>query len=156
MASPSASGREKIIRRRNIVDNVAAAGLVLVCAALALPFAAVFSPLYMEVGKWVLVAGAVVVIGARLVNIDDPDESRRLKRLRRMEAWAGIAFAAAAFFWFWNESRLGPAAGPLAVLNDTIMFALAGALIQIISSWLIVWRQKKETKNGDGKSRNNS
>lgn len=134
------------MKRRAVIENVAAIGLVLVCVSLALPFASAFSPLYMQIGKWVMAAGAIVVIGARLVKVDDPDESSRLRRLRRMEAWAGIAFAAATFFWFWNENRLGPAAGPLAVINDTIMFALAGAIIQIVASWMIVWRQKKEAK----------
>lgn len=137
---------EQIRRLRNKVENIAAFGLILICAALALPFLSAFSPLWMGIGKWVFTAGTVIFLVAKLVRIDDKSESVRLKRLRRMEAWAGFAFAAACFFWFWNEAHHGPYAGSLAVLRDTIMFALAGAMIQIVASWLIVWRVKKENK----------
>lgn len=136
----------EMVRLRNRLENIASLGLILVCVALALPFASTFAPLWMQVGKWVFVAGTVIYIAARIAYANDPKESARVRRLRRMEAWAGFAFAAGAFFWFWNEAHMGPYAGPLAVLRDTIMFALAGALIQIISSWLIVWRLKKEGK----------
>lgn len=135
----------QITKLRSRVENTAALGLILVCVALALPFASTFSPLWMEVGKWIIVGGTVIYIIARVINVRDPQESKSIRRLRRMEAWAGFAFAAASFFWFWNEAHLGPYAGPLAVLRDTIMFALAGALIQIIASWLIYWRTKKES-----------
>lgn len=63
-----------------------------------------------------------------------------------MEFWAGVAFVLGAALWFYSETRLGEYAGPLAVMKDTIMFTLAGALIQIIASWLIVSRTKKEQK----------
>ncbi|MCM1290844.1 MAG: hypothetical protein NC201_02030 [Prevotella sp.] len=129
---------------RNRMENIAAFGLILVCIALALPFASTFAPLWMQIGKWTLVSGTVVYLAARIAYARDPKESDRIRRLRRMETWAGFAFAAGAFFWFWNEAHLGPYAGPLAVLRDTIMFCLAGAMIQIIASWLIVWRRKKE------------
>ena len=39
--------------------------------------------------------------------------------------------------------------GVLAVLRDTIMFTLAGSLIQIIASWMIVSRAKKEQNKAD-------
>lgn len=138
---------EQTRRLRSRVENIAAFGLILICAALALPFASAFSPLWMNVGKWAFASGTLIFIIARVVKVGDDTESARVKRLRRMEAWAGFAFAAGAFFWFRNEAAMGPYAGPLAVLRDTIMFALAGAMIQIISSWLIVWRLKKENKN---------
>ena len=49
--------------------------------------------------------------------------------------------------------------GQMAVLRDTVVFSLAGAMIQIIASWMIVWRQKRESAeiknsgedNGSGK-----
>ena len=34
-------------------------------------------------------------------------------------------------------------------MKDTIMFTLAGALIQIIASWLIVSRTKKNKRDDD-------
>ena len=49
-----------------------------------------------------------------------------------------------AAFWFYQEGHLGKYAGILAVMRDTIMFTLAGALIQIISSWMIMSQSKKE------------
>lgn len=61
-----------------------------------------------------------------------------------MEFWAGVAFMVGAAFWFYQEGHLGKYAGILAVMRDTIMFTLAGALIQIISSWMIMSQSKKE------------
>ena len=74
-------------------------------------------------------------------------DSMRMKRLRRMEFWSGVAFVAGAVFWFYQEAHLGPFAGLLGLMRDTIMFTLAGAVIQIIASWMIVAQAKKESEN---------
>ena len=67
-----------------------------------------------------------------------------------MEFWAGVAFMAGAVFWFVQEDRLGASGGLLALMRETVMFTLAGAFIQIIASWLIVYRVKKEGSSDSG------
>lgn len=87
--------------------------------------------------------------GARCVDISDKKESLRLRRLRRMEFWSGACFGVAAFFWFYNENKYGGSdtAGPLAILQDTILFAIAGAMLQVVAAWMIYYRQKKEASD---------
>lgn len=126
-------------------------GLLLICVALVVPF---FSPGDLNVAhvmKWIYAGGALIYTVARVVGARGKG-SLRLRRLRRMEFWAGIAFIVAAAFWFYTEQHLGPYAGMLALLRQTILFTLVGAVIQVIASWLIVSRQRKEAVGeGDGK-----
>lgn len=133
-------------QRRKKVEATATFGLLLVAAALVAPFASPENGSLISIFKWVYSGGALIYLIARIVNVSDPQDSPRLKRLRRMEAWAGIAFAIGAFFWFYQEHRLGSFMGSLALLQNTIMFTLVGAMIQIIASWLIIRLAKKETK----------
>lgn len=112
--------------------------------ALCAPFANPENIDLLKIYKWLYSAGALIFVIARVVNVNDPSDSMRLRRLRRLEFWAGVAFVMGAAMWFYNESHLGPYAGALAVMRSTIMFTLAGAVIQIISSWMIVSLTKKE------------
>ena len=148
----------QIAGRRKKMEAVATFGLILVAAALLAPFASflsggmrAFSPdsfNWMSLYKWVYAAGALLFTFARLVNVSDPDESLRIKRIRRLEFWAGMAFCIGGFFWFYNEQKLASMVfvAPMAILRDTVVFSLAGAMIQIIASWMLVWRQNKEAK----------
>lgn len=126
------------------MESAATFGLLLVCVALVAPFAGFGEMKILSIFKWVYSAGALIYTIARVVNVNDPADSIRLRRLRRLEFWAGMAFIMAAAFWFYEERHLGPFAGPLAVMRNTIMFTLAGAAIQVIASWMIVSRTKKE------------
>lgn len=150
---------QKADMRRKKAEGVATIGLLLVAVAMLCPFASFLSaePSYniggsedtfnwMSLYKWIYAAGALIYTLARLVGINDRSESLRLRRLRRLEFWAGMAFCVGAFFWFYNERKFSgmPYVGPLAVLRDTVLFSLVGALIQVIASWLIYFRQKKE------------
>ncbi|MCM1152202.1 MAG: hypothetical protein NC328_00910 [Muribaculum sp.] len=153
-------------KRRKIVDNIATAGLILIAVALAAPFAAtLFSdPVEMisnslkmiKYFKWVFAAGALTFTVARMVNVNSSSDSLRLRRLRRLEFWAGIAFCIGGFFWFYNSQKYGVenmliiTAGPLAVLRDTIIFSLVGAIIQLIASWMVAFRMKKESVSRKG------
>ena len=49
-------------------------------------------------------------------------------------------------FWFYSENHLGPYAGMLALLRETILFTLVGAAIQVIASWMIVSKSKSEAR----------
>lgn len=149
------------VRRRRRLEAISTFGLILVAVAMVGPFASRFDIGTLDIYKWIYAAGALLYAGARLVGACNRCESLRLRRLRRMEFWAGMAFCAGAFFWFYNDNRLSslPYVGPLAILRNTVLFSLAGALIQVIASWMISVREKKEAggaavdagKNGKGK-----
>lgn len=131
-------------KRRKMAESTATFGLLLICVALISPFTGFGNMAILSIFKWVYSVGALVYVVARVINVNDPADSMRLRRLRRMEFWAGMAFIMAAAFWFYEEKHLGPYAGPLAVMRNTILFTLVGAAIQVIASWLIVSRTKKE------------
>lgn len=136
-------------KRRKQVEATATFGLILICVALVGPFTSPGNIEYLNVFRWIYGSGAVIYMIARLADISDPNDSPRLKRLRRMEFWAGVAFGLATAFWFIGQHRFhnDPYVGPLAVLQNTIMFTLVGALIQIVASWLIYSQAKKEIRN---------
>ncbi|MDE5652481.1 MAG: hypothetical protein K2L83_04295 [Muribaculaceae bacterium] len=141
---------QEIEKRRRRMEGVATLGLLFVAAAMLGPFmnqAGVASG-WFEAFKWIYAAGALIYTFARLVSVNDPADSLRLRRLRRLEFWAGMAFCVGAFFWFYNEKKYEDFAyvGILAILKDTVMFSLAGAAIQVIASWMISFRQAKERK----------
>lgn len=132
-------------KRRRIVEIVASISLAVVALALVLP---IFNPAdirMLSMCKWVYAAGALFYTAARVVNVNAGTDSLRLRRLRRMEAWAGMAFCIGAAFWFYNSERHPEVFGfSLALIRDTIMFTLVGALLQIISGWMISVRSRKE------------
>lgn len=131
-------------KRRRLVERTATFGLLLLCAALVAPFAISNEMSGLAIYKWIYAAGALISLVARLVGATDPGYSARLRRIRRMEFWAGVAFGVGAALWFYTERRVGPFAGPLAVLRSTIMFTLAGAVIQVISAQLGYNVERKE------------
>lgn len=136
-------------KRRKQVEGTATFGLILICVALVSPLTSPANPEYLSVFRWIYGAGTIIYLIARLVDISDPMDSPRLKRLRRMEFWAGVSFGLATAFWFIGQHRYhnDPYVGALAVLWNTIMFTLIGALIQIAAVWLIYSQTKKEIKN---------
>ncbi len=144
---------EKIEKRRRQVEGLAAFGLILIAVSLVAPFAGMNDVKNLILLKWIFAPGALIYTIARIVNVNDPEDSLRLRRLRRQEFWAGIAFCFAAFFWFYNDARYLPSqpgliimVGPLKILHETILFSLVGAFLQLITSWMITSRMKKEQK----------
>jgi len=133
-----------IDKRRKHVEAAATFGLLLLAAGLVAPFASIENQLLCGIFKYVFAVGAVIYTAARLVNVNAPGDSIRLKRMRRMEMWAGFCFLTAAFFWFYKSYRYPELGFTLGVVRDTILFTLSGALIQIVASWLISARMKKE------------
>ncbi len=138
-------------KRRKIVEGTSTFGLLLICVALVAPFASPGDYALLSAFKWIYAAGAFVYVVARVVGVRDPRDSVRVRRLRRMEFWAGVAFMMGGVFWFVQEERLGEIGGLLAMMRETVMFTLAGALIQIIASWMIVSRTRKESGESGGK-----
>lgn len=141
-------------KRRKQVEATATFGLILICVALVGPFTNPTSSEYLSVFRWIYGAGAIIYLIARVVDISDPMDSPRLKRLRRMEFWAGVSFGLATAFWFIGQHRHhdNPYAGALAILWNTIMFTLIGALIQIVASWLIYSQTKKDNRDRGNKN----
>lgn len=132
-------------KRRKKIETAATIGLLLVAIGLVGPFTRMEDEILIKVFKWIYTAGAVTFLAARLFDVRGAqNESLRLRRLRRMEAWAGIAFAVGAFFWFYNAGKFDEHIWTLGLMRETVLFTLAGALIQIISSWMIVGAMKKE------------
>ncbi|MBD5197189.1 MAG: hypothetical protein HDS89_07050 [Bacteroidales bacterium] len=132
-------------RRRKIVEIVSTMGLLLVAVGLMAPFASLGSELMPVICRWVFAAGALIYTGARMVNVNEPKDSTKLRRLRRMEMWAGFCFVLGGAFWFYNAHRFAGIGFTLPVMRDTIAFTMAGAIIQVIASWMITARQKKES-----------
>lgn len=124
-------------------ENTAAFGMLLICSGLLMPFFSITDPNALSPFKWIYSAGAFIYVLSRAVAASDPSFPAGIKRLKRMEFWAGVCFMVAAALWFYQEEHLGPMAGPLAVIRNTILFTLAGAVIQIIATWLIYAREKK-------------
>lgn len=138
-------------KRRKQMEATATFGLILIAVAMLCPFFGLDGggiSGWFNAYKWIYAAGALIFTGSRLVSVNDPNDSLRLRRLRRLEFWAGMAFCIGAFFWFYNERKFATVlyAGPLAILRDTVLFSLAGAVIQVIASWMISFRQSKEEK----------
>ena len=142
------TGTGDIEKRRKKMEGVATFGLIIVAVAMFAPFASFGGATdWLSIGKWVYAAGALIFTFARIAGVNDPRESLRVRRLRRLEFWAGLAFCVGAFFWFYNENKFGgnPWIGPLAIVRDTVLFSLVGASIQVIASWMIAYRLKKES-----------
>lgn len=144
--------KAKILRRRKGAETVASIGMLIIAAGMFLPLLNIASITNLPLFKWVFATGTLLFWCARCVDLGDLGESLRIRRMRRMEFWAGACFGVAAFFWFYNENRYSGIAttGPLTILKDTIMFALAGAVLQLVSAWMIYFRQKKESKGPGG------
>lgn len=133
--------------RRRYVEIAAAVGLLLVLLAMMAPFLAGLMGQTMLWAKWVYAAGALVYTVARVINVNAPGDSLRLRRLRRLEFWAGMCFIVGAAFWFYKLDYYSDFfAGPLAVMRQTVAFTMAGAVIQIVASWMIALQMKKELR----------
>ncbi len=101
---------------------------------------------WMPAFKWIFSAGTLVDTVHRIVAAVGRDESFKVRRLRRMEVWAGFAFCIGAFFWFFNTRSFSGVALTFRMLNETILFTLVGALIQIVASWMLSSALRKESK----------
>lgn len=145
--SVGASVSGALEKRRKYVELCASAGLLLVLAAMVAPFLEGIVGHTMMWAKWVYAGGALLYTGARVVNVNAPQDSLRLRRLRRLEFWGGMCFIVGASFWFYKlQYYTGFFAGPLAVMRQTVAFTMAGAVIQIVASWMIAYQMKKELR----------
>lgn len=136
----------RLEKRRKYVEAGASMGLLLVLLAMMAPFLSGLTGHSMMWAKWVYAAGALIYTAARVVDVNASGDSLRLRRLRRLEFWAGVCFIVGGAFWFYKlQYYSGLYAGPLAVMRQTVAFTMAGAVIQIVASWMITFRMKKES-----------
>ena len=133
-------------RRLRAFESSATFGLLLLAVGLVAPFTSLDNETMLTVFKWIYASGALIYLVSRIAGGYDPTDSLRVRRLRRLEVWAGVAFGIAAFFWFYNGARNAGYPMTLQVMRDTVVFTLVGALIQIIASWMIVARKRKENQ----------
>ena len=145
--SQTATVSARLGKKRKYVELGASLGLLLVLAAMMAPFLEGLLVRTMMWARWVYAAGALVYTASRVVNVNAPGDSLRLRRLRRLEFWAGMCFIVGGAVWFYKLQYFsGFYAGPLAVMRQTVAFTMAGAVIQIVASWMIAFRMKKESK----------
>lgn len=137
---------DRLRKRRSMVEIASTASLMLVAIGLIVPFAAIGNFQLLNAMRIVYAVGALGFTIARMVNVNAPHDSKRLRRLRRMEMWAGLCFVAGGFFWFYNTAKLPGYPFSLPVMRDTVAFTMAGAVIQVVASWMITARMKKEIK----------
>lgn len=132
-------------KRRKYTELAASLGLLMVLFSMLAPFFGQVMGNALQWAKWVYAAGALVYTVARVIDVNAPGDSLRLRRLRRLEFWAGMCFIVGAAFWFYKLSYYsGVRFGLLAVMRQTVAFTMAGAVIQIVASWMIASRMKKE------------
>ena len=137
----------KLEKKRKYVELGATLGLLLVLAAMTAPFLEGLLGHDLMWAKWIYASGALVYTVARVIDVNAPGDSLRLRRLRRLEFWAGMCFIVGAAFWFYKQQYYsGLFAGVLAVMRQTVAFTMAGAVIQIVASWMIAFQMKKESK----------
>lgn len=132
---------------QRIAEPLASAAMCIIAAGLIIPLFNLFDTDLVATCKWVFTTGAFLFVIARAATASRTDGSVKVRRLRRLEFWGATCFAVAAFFWFYNSAKLAGlpfGTGTLALLRDTILFSLAGAMIQVVASWLIYFREKKE------------
>lgn len=144
-------GQAAVEKRRKAVERTATFGLILVAVGLAAPFTDLSNTDFIRIFKWIYAPGALIFTIARIVGSTDPADSLRVRRLRRMEFWAGVALCIGAFFWFYNEHHydelLKSGFGAMVYLRTTVYFSLAGALIQVIASLMLSYRLNRERNN---------
>lgn len=137
---------EKVNQRR-AMESVATVGLLLLAVGLIAPFTDIFNPRLMTIFKWVFTAGAAIYLAARIAGCFDKSLSQRVRNMSRMQVWAGVCFGVAAAMWFYNSGRYPVMS--LRVMQDTVVFTLAGAVIQIVFTWAMARQQRKESQSNN-------
>lgn len=144
---------QKFVRRKKLAETLASIGMILIAMTMLVTLVNLDNRAIIDICKYVFAVGVLVFTGARTINVSPEGESIKLRRIRRMEFWSGVCFLVAAFFWFYNETKSVSAdnlAVTVSLLRDTIVFTIAGAVIQVIASWFIYYREKKELAEKKG------
>lgn len=138
----------KLLHRRKIADLVGGAGMIMIAVGIMIPLFNLESRAILSLCQWIFTAGALIFTGSKCVSTLPSTASFRLKRLKRLEFWAGICFVIAAGFWFYNQQKYKNSVNAmhLKIIHDTILFTLSGAVLQLLAAWMIYFREKKEAR----------
>ncbi|MBR5118529.1 MAG: hypothetical protein IK100_07795 [Muribaculaceae bacterium] len=124
---------------KNTKQNI---GNFLLCMSMTLLLAAAVVPLFITPmpawQRWLLAAGAVGTLVAQFL-IPSPSDNFRIKRLSRMNVWAGIVYCIAAYCRFSSYPDMQ---------RSWVAFLLAGAVLQIYATLMLskLTKDKKAEK----------
>lgn len=112
----------------NILTWIITAGMVFIVVGVLMPILG-YS---IMTSRWVFCFGAVVNLAGRIF-VRYHGGNIRLKRLMRLEFWAGVFFCVSGFFQFYSPRT-----------SDWIAFTLAGGAILVYTSIMIPRVSKKD------------
>lgn len=118
------------INRTNIANILVIVGLFMMIAMAITPLL-VNHMIDMERMRWVYIAGALIVLVGRLIDIYR-GPSLRLKRLHVILVFSALLFCASGSMMFIYQGT-----------NNWIAFLLAGLVVQLYASWMIDREQSK-------------
>ena len=113
-----------------------ALGMVMLVVSAAFPLLGVW-PEGMLLMRYIFAAGAASVLAVRLTEVYE-GKNLRVKRLHSLERVSAFLYCVSAFLLFFYGNRLGG--------GDWIAFLLAGAIMQIYTSFMIQHEEEKDAK----------
>ena len=113
-----------------------ALGMVMLVVSAAFPLLGVW-PEGMLLMRYIFAAGAATVLAVRLTEVYE-GKNLRVKRLHSLERVSAFLYCVSAFLLFFYGNRLGG--------GDWIAFLLAGAIMQIYTSFMIQHEEEKDAK----------
>lgn len=118
-------------------------GNILLCVAMTTLLIAAILPFFFhdwQGWKYVLAAGALGTLVAQIL-IPSPSKELRIKRFAHMNVWSAILYCVAAYCPFSSDFNMQ---------KSWVAFLLAGALLQIIATYMI-GRLSKKAKEKENK-----
>lgn len=106
--------------RNNLAVWGANGGMILLLVAAMLPILRVDGNAW----RYLFAAGAAIVLVCRIVQPKDAP-TMRARRLKKMEFWSGVVWAAGAFFVFYDKAGA----------TDWLAFFLAGGVLEAYASF---------------------
>ncbi len=117
-------------KRTNIANILVIVGMIMMIVMAVTPLL-VNHQLNMEWMRWIFIAGALIVLVGRLIDIYR-GPSLRLKRLHVILVFSALLYCASGSMMFVFQGT-----------NNWIAFLLAGVMVQLYASWMIDREQSK-------------
>ncbi len=117
-------------KRTNIANILVIVGMIMMIVMAVTPLL-VNHQLNMEWMRWFFIAGALIVLVGRLIDIYR-GPSLRLKRLHVILVFSALLYCASGSMMFIFQGT-----------NNWIAFLLAGVMVQLYASWMIDREQSK-------------
>lgn len=117
-------------KRTNIANILVIVGLIMMIVMAVTPLL-VNNRFNMEWMRWIFIAGALIVLVGRLIDIYR-GPSLRLKRLHVILVFSALLYCASGSMMFIFQGT-----------NNWIAFLLAGVVVQLYASWMIDREQSK-------------